>query len=83
MAKDILGLEMDADPPPPPPEPRSSTADSMAATPATTESPGPRPVPDLDMPDGIPQRANAMPMAPDFFTSSRAKPKKRAWKISR
>jgi hypothetical protein len=55
----------------------------MAATHSTTESPGPRPVPDLDMPDGTPPRPNAMPMAPDFFTSSRAKPKKRAWKISR
>lgn len=84
MAKDILGLEMDAaPPPPPPPQARSATPDSTAASHGAPGVAGPRPVPDLDAPDGIARRPSALPMAPDFFTSSRAKQKKKVWKLSR
>ncbi len=74
MAKDILAIGVDSEEVGPPP-PRNSTPSAVAVA--------PRPVPDLDKPDDVSDWSAQLPMAPDFFTSSRAKPKKKLWKISR
>ncbi len=79
MAKDILAIGVDgegASPPPPPPPSSNSAPTAVAAR-------SPRPVPDLDKPNEVSDWSTQVPMAPDFFTSSRAKSKKKLWKISR
>jgi hypothetical protein len=77
MANDILALEIDDHAPPPP------TSPVPASAPATARTTGPHPVPDLDLPNGVAEASSASLMAPDFFTSSRPKSKKRVWKLSR
>ena len=69
MANDILGLGDDA-----------SHAPEVQPT---TEPLKPRAVPELDESMAMALSFNGSPMAPDFFTSSRSKPKKRLRKFSR
>jgi hypothetical protein len=50
---------------------------------SATEASKPRAVPELDEDTAMALSFNGSPLAPDFFTSSRSKPKKRNWKLTR
>jgi hypothetical protein len=69
MANDILALGVDPE--------------TTPELPPETEPSKPRSVPELDEGAAMALSFNGSPIAPDFFTSSRSKPKKRLWKFSR
>ena len=69
MANDILALGGDDLQPP--------------DTPRRTEALKPRAVPELDEDLAMALSFNGSPLASDFFTSARSKPKKHRWRLTR